>query len=126
MMETKQADSGNIPFPANIAIHTFSEKIMDTYMYFQVLKLSDSFWLWIGSSPAKFGDFTVAMNSGKMPCSTVLLGNSDSGCLAMATRLAKRTGKQVFISGDLTFNQIQLPLIEKRVAEEMKQHPDNF
>lgn len=40
--------------------HVFSDKIMDTVVNFQVLKLKDSFYVWIGSSN-KLGNVTVAM-----------------------------------------------------------------
>lgn len=40
--------------------HVFSDKIMDTVVNVQVLKLKDSFYVWIGSSN-KLGNVTVAM-----------------------------------------------------------------
>lgn len=40
--------------------HVFSDKIMDTVVNFQVLKLKDSFYVWMGSSN-KLGNVTVAM-----------------------------------------------------------------
>lgn len=45
---------------AQLKYHVFSDKIMDTVVNFQVLKLKDSFYVWIGSSN-KLGNVTVAM-----------------------------------------------------------------
>ena len=109
-----------------IIAHSFHVKIMDTDVYFQVIKLQDSFHLWIGKSK-QFGDLSVAMTmAGNPSTSSVMIGHSDSYTVLMAQRLSKSTGKQVFVSGDLTFDRLTIPLIEKRVAEEMKIHPDKF
>lgn len=45
---------------AQLKYHVFSDKIMDTVVNFQVLKLKDSFYVWIGSSN-KLRNVTVAM-----------------------------------------------------------------
>ena len=51
--------SGNVIEP-RLKYHLFSDKIMDTVVNFQVLKLRDSFYVWIGTSN-KLGNVTVAM-----------------------------------------------------------------
>lgn len=43
-----------------IKYHVFSDKIMDSVVNFQVMKLKDSFYIWIGTS-CKLGNLTVAM-----------------------------------------------------------------
>ena len=35
----------------SIGIHQFTDKFLDTTVHFQVLKMSDSFHVWCGSSP---------------------------------------------------------------------------
>lgn len=45
---------------SQLKYHVFSDKIMDTVVNFQVLKLKDSFYVWMGSSN-KLGNVTVAM-----------------------------------------------------------------
>lgn len=50
------------PVPS-IGVHTFHERIMENECFFQVIKLEDSFHLWIGNSPAKFGTLSVAMQT---------------------------------------------------------------
>ena len=51
--------SGNVIKP-QLKYYLFSDKIMDTVVNFQVLKLKDSFYVWIGTSN-KLGNVTVAM-----------------------------------------------------------------
>ena len=110
----------------SIMLHTFHQKIMNTDVYFQVIKLQDIFNLWIGKSK-QFGDFSVAMTmAGKPATSSVLIGHSDSYTVLIAQRLSKSTGKQVLVSGDLNFDSLDIPFIEKRIAEEMKTHPEKF
>lgn len=54
---------------AQLKYHVFSDKIMDTVVNFQVLKLKDSFYVWIGSSN-KLGNVTVAMPTKFVSCGT--------------------------------------------------------
>ena len=115
-----------IPKDPCVKIHTFQEKIMESTVYFQVIKLQDSFFLWLGKSK-QFGDLSVAITMmGKTPSSSVLVGQSDSYTVLMARRLSKLTGKQVFVSGDLNFDSLEIPLVEKCIAEEMKNNADKF
>lgn len=111
----------------NLKLHTFKEKIMDTDIYFQVLKLTDSFYLWLGKTN-NFGDLSVAMATvGKTISSTNLIGGSGSHSVVLAERLCKKTGKQVFVGGDLqNFDQLLIPLLEKRLVQEMQTNPDCF
>ena len=109
-----------------VKIHTFQEKIMESTVYFQVIRLQDSFFLWLGKSK-QFGDLSVAITMmRKTPSSSVLVGQSDSYTVLMARRLSKLTGKQVFVSGDLNFDSLEIPLVEKCIAEEMKNNADKF
>ena len=128
--ETNTVPGSDVPqvkyVEPSILLHTFHEKIMDTDVYFQVIKLQDSFHLWIGKSK-QFGDLSVAMTmAGKPATSSVLIGHSDSYTVLIAQRLSKSTGKQVLVSGDLNFDSLDIPLIEKRIAEEMKAHREKF
>lgn len=110
------------------SIHTFSDKIMDKLMHFQVIKLDDSFHVWIGQTSGKFGEMSVAMNTkfSSVPTASAIIGGTDSPSVCMAQRLAKKTGKQVFVSCDFPYNQLIQPLIEKRIGEELKNHPSKF
>ncbi|XP_071166679.1 proteasome assembly chaperone 4-like [Mytilus edulis] len=106
-------------------VHTFSEKLMDTQVFFQTILFDHGFFLWIGTSPAALGDLSLAMKTkySQEPSTSTLFGTSDSPTTALAQRLAKKTSKQVFVGGNMNYNQLMLPLIEKRIGEEMKSHP---
>ncbi|KAL8619536.1 hypothetical protein ACOMHN_011887 [Nucella lapillus] len=58
---------------------------------------------------------------------TILFGEtSDPVSLSMAQKLAKRTGRQVFVSCSVAYDQNLLPLVEKRISEEITAHPHCF
>lgn len=131
MTSEKNPSSADIQFVTpELQVHTFTHKVMDTDIYFQVTKLDQSFCLWIGSGRT-LSELSVAMKSVKSesdPCSTVLVGRPTvSSTSPLAERLCKRTGKQVFVGGDLTvFDQMKLPMIEKKVIEELNKFPEKF
>ncbi|XP_043575410.1 proteasome assembly chaperone 4 isoform X3 [Chiloscyllium plagiosum] len=94
-----------------LSVHNFSEKLSEQMVHFHVLRMKDSFFLW-----------------DPMPVSTLILGDSsDTTPNSVAQRLAKKTGKQVFISYNLPSTNTSLSLqVENRIKEEMKAHPDKF
>ncbi|XP_048404016.1 proteasome assembly chaperone 4 [Stegostoma tigrinum] len=112
-----------------LSVHNFSEKLSELTVHFHVLRMKDSFFLWVGSSPI-LSNLAVAMCTkfDPMPVSTLMLGDSsDTTPNSVAQRLAKKTGKQVFISYNLPSTNASLSLqVENRIKEEMKAHPDKF
>jgi hypothetical protein len=46
-----------------IRIHTFSDKLLDTQTFFQVLTFDNGLFLWVGTSQTKFGDLSLAMKT---------------------------------------------------------------
>lgn len=118
---------GGLELIEGLGIHTFHSEIVNQMVYFQVIKLCDSFHLWVGTSPV-FGDMSVAMNTkySSLPTGSVLIGQSESTSLPIAQRLSKRTGKQVFVSSSLPYDRVMLPLVEKRIGEELQAHPEFF
>lgn len=56
-----------------ISIHNFTEKILEQVIHFHVMKLSDSFFLWVGSSPV-LSSLAVSMSS-KYVSHTLTLSN---------------------------------------------------
>ncbi|XP_064599237.1 proteasome assembly chaperone 4-like [Liolophura sinensis] len=113
---------------SSIKLHNFSARLTDTEVFFQVMQLSESFHLWVGTNKS-LGSTAVAMNSPyeKMPVATHLHGDhADQSSVAMARRLAKKTGKQVFVSCNIAADQLLFPLVEKRIHEEMTKYPEYF
>ncbi|XP_078055147.1 proteasome assembly chaperone 4 [Mustelus asterias] len=112
-----------------LAIHNFSEKLGEQTVHFHLLRMQGSFFLWVGSTPT-LSNLAVAMCSkfDSMPVSTLILGDaSDTTPNSVAQRLAKKTGKQVFISYNLPSSNASLSLqVENRIKQEMVTHPDKF
>ncbi|XP_078395670.1 proteasome assembly chaperone 4 [Cetorhinus maximus] len=112
-----------------LSVHNFSEKLSEQTVHFHVLRMKDSFFLWVGSAP-NLSNLAVAMCTkfDSMPVSTLILGDaSDTTPNSVAQRLAKKTGKQVFISYNLPSSNASLSLqVENRIKQEMVAHPDKF
>ncbi|XP_008336702.1 proteasome assembly chaperone 4 [Cynoglossus semilaevis] len=112
-----------------ISIHNFTEKILEQVIHFHVMKLSDSFFLWVGSSPV-LSSLAVSMSSkyDSMPLSSLIMGDSSNTILnTFSQRLAKKTKKQVFLSYDLPMTDSNLSLlVERRILKELELHPELF
>ena len=54
--------------------------------------------------------------------------NADYGCINAGYDciLVKKPGKQVFVSGGVDYNQLMLPLIEKRIRQELLNSREKF
>ncbi|XP_072366093.1 proteasome assembly chaperone 4 [Scyliorhinus torazame] len=115
--------------PRSLSVHNFSEKLAEQTVHFHLLSMKESFFLWVGSAPT-LSNLAVAMCTrfDPMPVSTLVLGDaSDTTPNSVAQRLAKKTGKQVFISYNLPSTNTNLSLqVENRIKQEMVTHPDKF
>ncbi|XP_028659845.1 proteasome assembly chaperone 4 [Erpetoichthys calabaricus] len=112
-----------------ISMHNFSEKILEQVIHFHVMKMRECFFLWVGTTPV-LDNLAVAMCSrfDSVPLSTLVLGDtSDTTSNCLAQRLAKKTGKQVFVSYNIPRIESNLTLlIENRIKKEMELLPDKF
>nr|UCK81624.1 proteasome assembly chaperone 4 [Arenicola marina] len=111
-------------------LYSFSERLMDTNVNFQVFKMQGSFYLWVGTKPETMSNLAVAMKTqfDPEPSSCKVLGKfTDSTSTTLAQKLAKKTGKQVFVSYNIaTEDTMMLPLVEKRIMTEMINCEDKF
>ncbi|XP_072929148.1 proteasome assembly chaperone 4 [Hemitrygon akajei] len=112
-----------------LSMHDFSERLAGQSVYFHVLRMSGSFFLWVGTAPT-LSNLAVAMSTrfDPTPVSSLILGDtSDTTSNSLAQRLAKKTGKQVFISYNLPNTNTNLLLeVENRIKQEMEANPDKF
>ncbi|GAA6098419.1 proteasome assembly chaperone 4 [Tachysurus ichikawai] len=112
-----------------VSVHDFCEKLLEHVVHFHVMKLTEGFWLWVGTSSV-LSNLAVSMSSrfDSMPLSTLLLGDSsDTTPTSLAQRLTKKTKKQVFVSYNLPVTDSNLTmLVENRIKKEMELHPDKF
>ncbi|XP_071957420.1 proteasome assembly chaperone 4-like isoform X2 [Antedon mediterranea] len=124
--------SGNVGTNATCQLneHRFSTTMFEKCVHFYVLQLHESFLVWIGTVPHELTNLSVAINSKfekNTASTTTLLGDmADLSANSIAQRLAKKTGKQVFVSCNLPAVGEFLPLVEARLMTELKNHPDKF
>ncbi|XP_033113054.1 proteasome assembly chaperone 4-like isoform X1 [Anneissia japonica] len=117
------------PATCQLTEHRFSASLFEQLVHFYILQLNDSFLVWIGTVPQELTNLSVAMNSkfNKNVNFTTLLGDTaDLTANTIAQRLAKKTGKQAFVSCNLPSISQLLPLVESRLMTELENHPDKF
>ena len=51
------------PLECRLKMHSFSDKLAETQIHFQVLRMEQSFFVWIGISPPRFQNFAVAVQN---------------------------------------------------------------
>ncbi|XP_077993716.1 proteasome assembly chaperone 4-like [Glandiceps talaboti] len=112
-----------------VQVYNFSDNLLQQLVHFHVVKLLDSFFLWVGTDTLSFSSLAVAMTTkmDSVPASSSLLGEvSDTPSISLAQKLSKKTKKQIFVSYNLPTTQMMLPLVEQRILEEMNIHPEKF
>eukprot|EP01112_Ceratiomyxa_fruticulosa_P002264 TRINITY_DN1236_c0_g1_i1.p1 TRINITY_DN1236_c0_g1~~TRINITY_DN1236_c0_g1_i1.p1 ORF type:complete len:172 (-),score=40.61 TRINITY_DN1236_c0_g1_i1:144-608(-) len=126
--ETKQTFSSSssqsiaLEVPS-IKQHFHIESFLDNSIYYQVIVLRDSYYVWIGSKAATMDELAVAITTpyDKIPSASSLLGqNVDGLSQGLATRLATRTKKVFFVSCNLPNDQIMIAFAEKKLVEFLK------
>jgi hypothetical protein len=114
----------------NFEIHSFCTEITEIPVYFQVLKMENSLFIWIGSgTDPTFSDLGMAINTSydRLPLCTRLMGtHTDMTSLNLASRLAKKFKRATYVSYNLPSDRLILPAIEKQLQEEIKAHPEKF
>ncbi|KAK7115143.1 proteasome assembly chaperone 4-like [Littorina saxatilis] len=112
-----------------ISVHNFEDNILGNQIYFHVIKLSESFHICVGTA-AVMKNMAVAMqtkyNKGSASGNALFGDAGDTVSLNMAQKLAQKTGKQVFVSCSVPYDQNLIPLVEKRISDEIKSHPQHF
>lgn len=116
---------------SSLISYSFNEKLAGVQVHYHVLRLTDSFLVWIGSS-AQLSHLAVAVKNnskGNTAVGTTLIGDvlESSTSESLAVKLAKRSGKQVFVSYNLPSSDPMLySLVEKRLVDEINSHPAKF
>eukprot|EP00026_Physarum_polycephalum_P024257 Phypoly_transcript_30456.p1 GENE.Phypoly_transcript_30456~~Phypoly_transcript_30456.p1 ORF type:complete len:139 (-),score=12.79 Phypoly_transcript_30456:3-377(-) len=105
-----------------IKIHHFSETFMETPLYFQILCMKDSYFVWIGTSSIKLESMFASVPSpyGPTPSTTQLIGNYLEGFTqSLAARLTKRFGKMFYVSTSLPDTSILHAFAEKKLVNSL-------
>ncbi|XP_012061185.1 PREDICTED: proteasome assembly chaperone 4-like [Atta cephalotes] len=128
MVNTAEKKSEVELLPCNFKFHNFIVKIGDTNINCQIIRMEDSLYLWIGDSVnGSMEDLSFALTSSfeKQPIATKIMGSiANATSTNMAKRLSMKFGKAIYVSFNITPNNIILPGIEKRIQEEFKTHAD--
>ncbi|XP_055893035.1 proteasome assembly chaperone 4-like [Biomphalaria glabrata] len=107
----------------SICITDFSENILDKSIHFKIIRLEQSFFVWVGSKPM-LSNMAVAMPAtyGQIPAVSTLFGAKlEQISESLAQKLAKKYKCQVFVSCSVPFDANLSVLIEKRLAQELNQ-----
>lgn len=114
--------------PCNFKFHDFVAKVSDININCQIIKMEDCLYLWIGDSTnPSMEDLSFALTSSfeRQPIATKIMGSvADATSINMAKRLSMKLGKPIYVSFNITPDNITLPGIERRIHEEFKKHAD--
>lgn len=104
-----------------IQVFLSSDRFLDSPIFFQLVRLKDSFFLWIGSQTPELKALDVATKSpfSAVPNCTSVMGASatdDVFSVGFARRLAARTGQMVYLSYNLPRNREHLEAFVQRKA----------
>lgn len=114
---------------SSFQIHEFSSVVMSTDVYFKVIKMKDSVFIWIGDNQHMFNDLSYGLYSDicKNVCTTRILGLSSTDTIStLSHNLAKKLRKAAYVSFNLTVNASLSMQIVARLLEEIDCNPDKF
>jgi len=108
--------------PSNMHVQEFCSDIGERTIYYHLLKMSGSVYVWVGTDQANMGSLVAALATRVgPPASATLLGPSSVCSHAwsqVAQRLHSRTGQQVLLSVNLPSDGL-LEHVEQRLLEEL-------
>ncbi|XP_062925458.1 proteasome assembly chaperone 4 isoform X1 [Mobula hypostoma] len=90
----------------SLSMHDFSERLAGQSVYFHVLRMSGSFFLWVGTAPT-LSNLAVAMSTrlDPTPVSSLILGDtSDTTPNSLAQRLENPASQRYVGNGSNVFS----------------------
>lgn len=128
MVNTTESEATRELLPCSFKFHEFHAKISDITINCHIIKMEDCLYLWVGDGTSnKMEDLSFALISshGSDAIATKIMGGvSDTTSMSIARRLTMKLGKPVYVSFNVTTNNMLLSSIEKRIQEEFKKSPD--
>ncbi|XP_059156633.1 proteasome assembly chaperone 4-like [Physella acuta] len=106
---------------SSLSVLDFSDNLLEKTVYFKIIKLEESFFIWVGANPI-LSNMAVAMPAkyGNIPSGSVLFGGkSEHTSSALAQKLAKKYNSQVFISCSIPFEPTLSLAVERRLVQEL-------
>jgi proteasome assembly chaperone 4 len=113
----------------SLSASSFSDSLCSSDIVFQVLKMKNSVFVWIGSAEEKrLDDLSLAMLMADSEIvSSRLMGNILTPTTLITKRLCKKLGKPVYLSYNLPqSDNMLLEVVNKRLIKEIDQFPDRF
>ncbi|CAO3622739.1 unnamed protein product [Cunninghamella blakesleeana] len=110
---------------SSFLIHQETYNFLTEPIYFQIIQMEKSNFIWIGKSSAKMGNLTMsvpAFGSQNVPSATNIMGHDIKDFSQnLARRLALKYKEQFFISLDLSSQDDMLnAFVEKKLNEFIK------
>ena len=104
--------------------HEFQHDILGKPVKFSVLKMTRYLIIWVGNTN-NFRELSLGMlaPNDSIPVVTNIIGN-DMTNISFTKKLTKRLNKPVYFSCSL--NKDLFPEVEKRLAQEISEHPEKF
>jgi len=113
----------------SVGLSEFSDSLSNINVSFQVLKLKNSVFVWIGNAEEKrMDDLSLAILVPPAEItSTRLMGNILTPTPLLTKRLSKKLGKPVYLSYNLPqSDNMLLEVVNKRLNKEIENFPDKF
>ncbi|KAG0717746.1 Proteasome assembly chaperone 4 [Chionoecetes opilio] len=108
--------------PNTMNIREFQSQEGPITLYYQLLSLAGSVYVWVGTEDAKLGSLVAAFTSRVGPPATSSLlgpvGEGSQRVSSMAQRLQERVRKQVLLSVNVPSDELMVG-VEQRLLEEL-------
>lgn len=105
-----------------LGLQEFCSQQGDSTIYYHLLNLSGSVYVWVGTEQGYLEGMVAALGSRLGPSAvTTLLGSSDAQSLQashLAERLQRRTQRHILLSLNLPSDEL-IPHVEQRLLEEL-------
>lgn len=119
---TSSPSSSSCSFVSDL--HCFSAEVQDGILHFQILRLEQQLYIWVGCNSAKFGQLYASLPTpfDRTPSLATLIGGAaDSAGASIARRLVLKTGWSIVLACNLPKNSPNLEAqAEKRLLQELK------
>ncbi|KAG0567223.1 hypothetical protein KC19_7G119800 [Ceratodon purpureus] len=121
----KEADAAPTPdMEPGLEMTQFSDESNDSTFHFQILRLVDQLYVWIGCNSARMGNLFAALPTRWDKTASVAAlvgGGAESTGASMARRLSMRTGWSIILSSNLPSNAPVLEAFaEQRLFQELR------
>ncbi|KAK3190080.1 hypothetical protein Dsin_029641 [Dipteronia sinensis] len=121
---TKQEDAnGDVSSSSNVQVTCFTDLVDDVTFHFQIIRLANQIYAWIGCNSSKLGRLYAAAPtrpSNSVSVSSILGGVSDNTGAGIARRLVLKTGLNVIVACNIPKNSPMLEAnAEKKLVEKL-------